>query len=42
MIVSKIAVIKAAWIGVAFFQEDTVMCFKNRKKVSILVKKDFS
>ena len=36
IIASKIAVIKAACTGVAFFQADTVICFKNRKKESIL------
>jgi len=35
-IASKIADINAAWIGVAFFQAENKICFKNRKKLNIL------
>ncbi len=42
IIANKIAVIKAAWTGVAFFQEDKMICFKNRKKLNILNLLSFS
>ncbi len=32
IIANRITVINAAWIGVAFFQAEMIICLKNRKK----------